>query len=223
MPALKSTDDRIAPKSILRHRPIGESTPPIGKRSVVTAAATPIVQRASRSRPVIADDEVAEWQHTTGDEVPSTPLPERRRATAFQFPADTSLPKAGMFKKGALQHTHPLFFLGIGMLIALVLWTVSSLAFSGFTTTLDDFHYGRPRTFQTDAWVDHNEQSGISSHFIAINLHGHIEIIEIPGGDATHAHVYLGPQLYSPGSELVPVTLQFVDVNGDHKPDMLIT
>ena len=223
MPALKSTDDKIAPKSILRYRPIGESTPPIGKRSVVTSAATPIVQRASRSRPVIADDEVTEWQHTTGDEVPSTPLPERRRATAFQFLADTSLPKAGMFKKGGLQRTHPLFFLGIGMLIALALWTVSSLVFGWLTTALDDLHYGRPRTFQTDAWVGHNEQSGVPSHFIAINLHSHIEVIELPGGDATHAHVYLGPQLYSPDSELVPVTIQFVDVNGDHTPDMLIT
>jgi hypothetical protein len=223
MPALKSTDDKIAPKSILRHRPIGESTPPKGKRSMVTTAATPIVQRASRPRPVIAEDEVAEWRHTTGDEGPSKPVPGRRHTTTFQFPAVTSLPKAGLFKKGALQHTHPLFFLGIGMLIALVLWTVSSLVFGWITTTLDDIHYGRPRTFQTDAWVGHSEQSGIPSHFIAINLHGHIEVIEMPGGDATHAHVYLGPQLYSSDSELVPVTLQFVDVNGDHKLDMLIT
>jgi hypothetical protein len=223
MPALKSTDDKIAPKSILRHRPIGESTPPIRKRSVVTTAATPLVQRASRPRPLIADDEVTEWQHMTGDHIPSTPVPERRRATAFQFLAATSLPKAGLFKRGTLQHRHPLFFLGIGMLIALALWTVSSLVFGWLTTTLDDLHYGRPRTFQTDAWVGHNEQGGIPSHFIAINLHGHIEVIEMPGGDATHAHVYIGPQLYSPDSELVPVTLQFVDVNGDHKPDMLIT
>src|SRR5437870_12177463 len=88
---------------------------------------------------------------------------------------------------------------------------------------MDDVHYVRPRTIQIDQFGGHNESSWTPSHFIAINLHGHIEVIELPGGDATHAHVYLGPQLYSPNSELVPVTLQFVDVNGDHKPDMLIT
>lgn len=222
MSALESTD-KIAPKSVLRHRPIGDSTPPTGKRSVVTTATTPVVRRASRSRPATADDAIAEWRHTKEDEVPSTLIPGRRRAIPFQFLADTSRPRAALSKGEALQHAHPLFFLGIGMLIALVLWTVSSIVFGWFTTTLDDFHYGRPRTFQTDAWVGHNEQTGVPSHFIAINLHGHIEIIEMPGGDATHAHVYIGPQLYGPGNELVPVTLRFVDVNGDRKPDMLVT
>ena len=223
MSALESTDNKIAPKSVLRHRPIGDSLPPTGKRSIVTAAATPAVQRASRPRPTVPDDEIAEWQQTTDDEVPSTPIPRRRRTTVFQFPADMSRSKARLFKRKPLQHAHPLFFLGIGMLIALALWTVSSMAISWFTTTLDDFHYGRPRTFQTDAWVGHNEQDGVPSHFIAINLHSHIEIIEMPGGDATHAHVYIGPQLYGPDSELIPVTLRFMDVNGDHKPDMLVT
>jgi hypothetical protein len=108
------------------------------------------------------------------------------------------------------------------MLAALALWTVSSAVLGWFTTVLDDLHYGRPRTFQTDAWVGHNEQTGTPSHFIALNLHGQIEIIELPGGDATHAHVYIGPQLSGPTSELLPVRLRFVDVNGDRKPDMVV-
>jgi hypothetical protein len=87
---------------------------------------------------------------------------------------------------------------------------------------MDDIRYGRPRTFQIDYFVGHNESAGIASHFIAINLHGHIEIIEMPGGDATHARIYIGPQLFTPDSDLVPVTLSFRDVNGDHQPDMII-
>src|SRR5438128_2504128 len=134
MSALESTDNKVAPKSILRHQPIGESTPLTGSSSVVTTAATPIVQRASRPRPAVTDDEITEWRNTTEDEVPSAPLPGRRRAVAFQFPADTSLPREGLFKRRALQYAHPLFFLGVGMLIALVLWTVSSLVFGWFTT-----------------------------------------------------------------------------------------
>jgi hypothetical protein len=122
-----------------------------------------------------------------------------------------------------LLRAHPLFYLGIGMLAIFALWTALSALVGWCATTLDDLNYGRPRTFQADAWVGHNEQGGIPSHFIALNLHGHIEIIEMPGGDATHAHVYIGPQLYGPNSDLVPVTLRFVDVNGDSKPDMLVT
>jgi hypothetical protein len=105
----------------------------------------------------------------------------------------------------------------------LLLWAVLSAVFAWVTTTLDDIHYGRPRTLQTDAWVGHNEQTGIPSHFIAINLNRHIEIIEISGGDASHTHIYSGPELYEAGGDLVPVTLKFVDANGDHKLDMIIT
>ncbi len=47
-------------------------------------------------------------------------------------------------------------------------------------------------------------------------------MIEFPGGDAVHARIYLGPQLYGSGSDLVPVTLSFVDVSGHHQPDMLV-
>ena len=58
--------------------------------------------------------------------------------------------------------------------------------------------------------------------FIALNYNGRVEVIEFPGGDASHARIYLGPQLYGAGSDLVPVTLSFVDVSGNHQPDMLV-
>jgi hypothetical protein len=118
---------------------------------------------------------------------------------------------------------HPLLWLGVGMLAMLFLWVALSSLFNWVHTVLDDMHYGRPRTFQMDAWVGHSEQSGTPSHFIALNLNRHIEIIEIPGGDATHTRIYVGPQLYGAGDELVPVTLTLADLNSDHKPDMIVT
>jgi hypothetical protein len=118
---------------------------------------------------------------------------------------------------------HPVLYLGLGMLTMLVLWTVLTGLYGWCVTTLDDLKYGRPRTFQTDAWVGHNEQTGSPSHFIAMNLHGHVEIIEITGSDPAHTHIYNGPQLYGTDSDLAPVTLNFVDVNGDHKLDMIVT
>jgi hypothetical protein len=221
MPVLESTDDKIAPKSIVRHRPIGDGSAPSGKR-IVTTAATPVVQRASRPQP---EEDVAEWQR--GDEHDST---RPARAEAGRTTTARTLPqrlraRTRLRKKSAAQtrwQPHPLLYLGVGMLTMLLLWVVLSAAVRWATTTLDTLHYGYPRTFQTDAWVGHNEQAGQPSHFIAINLKGRIEVIEIPGGDASHARIYLGPQLYGPNNDLVLVTLSFVDVNGDHKPDMLI-
>ena len=104
----------------------------------------------------------------------------------------------------------------------LVLWMVLVGVVGWYNTTMDDIRYGRPRTFQTDQFVGHNEAGGIPSHFIAINLRGRIEVIEFPGGDAAYARIFMGPQLFTAGSDLVVVTLDFRDVNGDHRPDMIL-
>jgi len=47
-------------------------------------------------------------------------------------------------------------------------------------------------------------------------------VIEMPGGDPSKALIYTGPTLVGDGQDLTPVTLTFVDVNGDGKPDMEI-
>jgi len=108
------------------------------------------------------------------------------------------------------------------MLAMLALWVVGSLLLTWWQVTQDDWHYGRPRTFQTDAVVGHNDSAASPSHFIAINLNRHVEVIECPGGDCSHAVIYLGPILFGDGEDLTPVTLTFQDVNGDGKPDMVI-
>lgn len=107
--------------------------------------------------------------------------------------------------------------LGLGMLLMLLVVVLGQWV----QTASDDLHYGRPRTFQMDAFVGY-ETGSTPSHFIALNLQGQIEIIELPGGDATHARMYVGPHLYGEGSDLVPVTLRFVEGAQPHHPDMLI-
>jgi hypothetical protein len=107
------------------------------------------------------------------------------------------------------------------MILMLSIVIVGSVVLRWAQTSWDDLHYGRPRTFQVDAFVGH-EMGSTPSHFIVLNLQGQIEIIEIPGGDATHARMYLGPRIYGPGADLVPVTLRFVASAQPHHPDMLI-
>lgn len=230
--------EKITPKSVLRHRPIGNgnSKLPTGRQSIVTTATTPVVQRASRPHPIDSQNDISEWkrveQGNNGKDAqphgPKTPSGAKRPPIAVR-PAyavsrrvpSTPHPKSLLRKKVA-QQAHPLLYLGIGMIAMLLLWTVLSSAFGWAATAIDDMRYGRPRTFQTDQFVGHNEQSGTPSHFIAINLNRRIEIIELPGGDASHAKIYLGPQLYTANDDLTPVTLVFADVNGDHKLDMIV-
>jgi hypothetical protein len=115
---------------------------------------------------------------------------------------------------------HWLVSMGLGMLLMLVLWLAGSTALAWVQSKGDDLTYGRPRTFQTDARVGHQDAQ-TPSHFLALNLHGHIIVIEFPGGDASKAKIYLGPTL-APGHDLDPVTLKFEDVNGDGKPDLIV-
>jgi hypothetical protein len=117
---------------------------------------------------------------------------------------------------------HWLFIFGVGMLAMLALWVGGSMLLTWWQVTQDDWHYGRPRTFRADVVVGHNDSAANPSHFIAINLNRHVEVIECPGGDCSHAVIYLGPILFGDGEDEIPVTLTFQDVNGDGKPDMVI-
>ena len=200
MPVLESTD-RAMPRSALRHRPLESDVDQQGMTSF-----TPVVQRASRLRsPQTEEDEQATPGSVSTGPRPKTP---RQGRTSGR-------------RRGVLR-AHPLLLLGLGMIVMLILWTLLTLAISWGSTTWNDLHYGRPRTFQTDAVVGQNDSSSNPSHFIALNLNGRIEVIDFPGGDASKARIYIGPQLYGNGDNLIPVTLSFVDVNGNHHPDMIL-
>jgi hypothetical protein len=110
----------------------------------------------------------------------------------------------------------------VGMLVMAVLFLALSAFGSWWRIHQDDVTYGRPRTFQTDAVVGHSDSASNPSHFIFLNLNRHVEIIELPAGDATHARIYNGPTLFGDGQDLTPVTAEFRDVNGDGKPDMIV-
>ncbi len=117
---------------------------------------------------------------------------------------------------------HWLVYAGLALLIMLLGWIVLSTLTNWWQVTQDDWHYGRPRTAQYDVVVGHNDSSTSPSHFVALNLHRHVEVIECPGGDCTKAKIYVGPVLIGPGQDLAPVTLTFKDVNGDGKLDMIV-
>jgi hypothetical protein len=118
------------------------------------------------------------------------------------------------------QGKHPMFYIGICLGILVVFLTAYTLIPPAFQKWSDDRVYGYPRTFQVDANVGHGDSNFPISHFIALNLNGRIEVIETPKGDEgkLQPRLYVIARLAMQGSDLVPVTVSFGDMNGDGKP-----
>jgi hypothetical protein len=93
--------------------------------------------------------------------------------------------------------------------------------------TTDQLTYGYPRTYQTDVNVGHYPTNkDPRSHFIALNNHGYIEVIELPEGvpdKPEQVHLYFISMPANAAADQAPVTLDFEDMNGDHKPDMEVS
>lgn len=164
-------------------------------------------------------------------------IPPRRSATQTSIPvvhglrqreADTETNEIDIRNTDQLIETisrprfHWTVLLGMAMFTMLIGWVLLTMLANWWQVTQDDWHYGRPRTFQVDMIVGHNDSATNPSHFLAINLQRHIQVIEFPGGDASKAKIYTGPTLVGPGQELAVVTLTFKDVNGDGKLDMIV-
>lgn len=103
-------------------------------------------------------------------------------------------------------------------------WLGINIGQHAWQTWQDDMQYGRPRTYQIDAVVGHNhDNSAAPSHFLALNLHGQITVIELAAGNPGHAHSYkTGIALTGGEPDLNPVQLVFQDIDHDGKPDMIV-
>ncbi len=190
---------------------------------------------------VPADVQVLSSQHTIRPRTKST-VPPRQSATQTDLPIIQNTPRrqagyaAQPLQTGeiAVQHSrqlilgngrprlHWLVFVGLAMFTMLLGWVLLTMLANWWQVTQDDWHYGRPRTYQVDMVVGHADSVANPSHFIALNLHSHIEIIEFPGGDPSKAKVYVGPTLIGPGQDLTVVTLSFKDVNHTGKLSMIV-
>ena len=110
------------------------------------------------------------------------------------------------------------------MIAMLVLWELGSLLLAWGLARYDDVRYGNPRTYQADAVVGHGGDSPAHpSHFIAVDLNRQAIVVEFPAGSQSGALSYVVPYyILGPGGDLTPITLEFRDVTGDGKPDMVI-
>lgn len=202
MPVVESVElYNIAPKSVIRHRPLsdGAETPTVPPWKTSTPRASRPPQGRAKT-------------HTTESHAAGHP---KLVVSKKVIPQQTKL----FSLHQRLQSLHWMVLVGLTMIAMALLFIAISQVWSWGTDVYDNIHYGMPRTTQVDAFVG-AESEKTPSHFIAENLRGRLLIIELPGGDAQHARIFVGPQLAGPQADTVPITLTFVDRHGSHYPDM---
>jgi hypothetical protein len=82
-------------------------------------------------------------------------------------------------------------------------------------------HHPEDEPYSTDQAVGIDDSQSHPSHFIFENLDGQVLIIFFPGGDATHAKIYIGPQIFGQDATSLSVTGEFkADSSG--RLDMIV-
>lgn len=220
MPVL-SSERKSSPRSSLRHRPIDtmQLTPDPATTRLERPSSDPhtSVKPAPPDVPDLDDDEEEKVEEEEKAQ-PQRRAPSKppRRATAVPSP------RATVPLEPVKPRLHPLFFVGMGLMLAVLLWAGIGQAMIWGHNELNTLRYGYPRTYQIDAFVGIGDSQQHPSHFVALNLHGTITIVDFPAGDPSHAFIL--PTANVPGTDpdLAVVTLSFIDINHNGHPDMLV-
>lgn len=187
-------------------------------------------QPSSQQRPAIQTDEVStDYEYAADttdydDQQIITLAPKGKQKTRPQ-PPQTKTRSVPLVKQQIAQpkrQLHWLVFVGAGMLVTLVLYIGGFQLWSSARNLYNDWTYGTTRTYHLNAVVGDHDSPASPTHFIAVNLRGTIDVIELPGGDITHAKVYPGPRLLWSQADKAVVTLEVKSVNGDHQQDVVV-
>src|SRR5260370_2292241 len=146
--------------------------------------------REQESDPDTTSQQILNSPRRAGQAPGAVPGPIRVRAgrnTTFDIPSPQKTPRG--------QSMHWLLYVGVGMIAALALWAPFSPLLAWATGKYNNIVYRYPRFYQTDAVVGHNDSPAHPSHFVAMNLHGQVIVIELPGGNPTRSFDYVGPSM----------------------------
>jgi hypothetical protein len=114
---------------------------------------------------------------------------------------------------------HWLFWMGLALLTMVLGWIALTLLLGWWQTTQEEWQYGTPRTFQTDQFVGHADSSAHPTHFIAVNVGGTIEVVELNTTNPKNDQIYV---ITTVSESTTPVSVSFADVNHDGKVDLLV-
>lgn len=152
----------------------------------------------------------------------ATTIQRRRSSITTQSPhgmvTNTIVPARTRTEPLPTSHKHTkqttMFVVLVGMVVTILILLVVNALQPRIQAFQDYMHYGNPPTSQLDAVVGHGDSPTNRTHFIFLNLHGKVQVIEIPGGDTTRIRAFVGPTLFGNGADTAPVTGEIHNDNG---------
>ncbi len=167
-------------------------------------------------KPLEADDNPDAWTVArTPNSAVRYDTPRRRETANLPDPKKTRVMRERRFDRATL-----IIWLCLALIIMIVGWWLLSWVANWWQGVQDNMKYGTPRTFQTDEYMDLGDSPAHPDHFIALNLHGVIEVVQINPSDSKQDAVYV---LTSVENESIPATLSFRDTTGDGRTDVIVT
>lgn len=115
---------------------------------------------------------------------------------------------------------HWMLFVGLAFFTMVTGWIAFTLLGNWWSAKQLDWKYGNPRTFQIDQFVGHGDSADHPNHFVALNVAGSIEVVELNMTNPKADHIYV---ITSVPDSTIPVTLNFADLNHNGKMDMVVT
>jgi len=174
-------------------------------------------RQPTRADEGIDDGWTGEKPHTSAIRYDGSAVPPRRSATQQGDPHRTQL----MQQKRRLDRWTFLSLLCIAIIVMVVGWFLFSRISDWWTGVQDNIKYGTPfRTFQADQYIGLGDTPDHPDHFIALNLHGVIEIVQINPLDRMKDAVYV---LANVGNDSTPASLSFRDTTGSGHTDVIVT
>src|SRR5436305_2064670 len=183
----QQTDDQQA-RSMRREYLYDDGEEPQPSRSSTRRYATAIQRGTPRSLIRVTDHgqpiQRASRMRQSSTQEPQTNVPQLPQQAQFR-----------QKKSSWLAGRHPLFYIGSVCVLFILGWFLIGALISWVSVTIDDVHYGRPRTFQTDIDVGH----GGLSHFTVENVGGRLTAYDLRNHDLPKANIYARPMRVGAG------------------------
>ena len=169
----------------------------------------------------VDDDEnedawTVEKPHTSAYRYDYPVTPPRNATKDMGNPKRTKLIKQRRFDRWTL-----ITWLCLAIIVMVGGWFIFTKIQEAWTSIHDNIVYGTPfRTSQADQYMNLGDSPDHPDHFIALNLHGVIEIIQINPLDSKKDKSYV---LASVGDQNTPASLSFRDTTGSGRIDVIVT